>query len=51
MNGLVLNNMQGGLQLNVHQQSYIAKTKEEEIINGIIELARHGEMSSYIHVL
>ena len=35
--------MQGELQLNVHQQSYIAKTKEEEMVNAIIELAKHGK--------
>lgn len=35
--------LQGELQLNVHQQRYIAKTKEEEIVNAIIDLAKYGE--------
>lgn len=28
----------------MYQQSYIAKTKEEEMVNAIIELAAHGEL-------
>lgn len=36
-------NIKGQLQLNMYQQSYIAKTKEEEMVNAIIELAAHGE--------
>ena len=45
-----MNNIQGELQLNAHQQTYVAKTKEEEMVNAIIELARHGEngMSVYM---
>ena len=35
--------MQGELQLNVHQQSYIAKTKEQEMVNAIIQLAKYGK--------
>ena len=34
--------MQGELQLNMHQQTYIAKTKEQEMVNAIIQLAKYG---------
>lgn len=33
---------QGELQLNVHQKSHIAKTKEQEMVNAIIQLAKYG---------
>ena len=40
--------LQGELQLNVHQQRYIAKTKEEEMVNAIIDLAKYGEQTNTV---
>ena len=41
-NNLLINYLQGELQLNMHQQTYIAKTKEQEMVNAIIQLAKYG---------
>lgn len=39
---MFVNYLQGELQLNMHQQTYIAKTKEQEMVNAIIQLAKYG---------
>lgn len=39
---ILVNYLQGELQLNMHQQTYIAKTKEQEMVNAIIQLAKYG---------